>query len=1192
MATKLYSSISVFPATVTSAFTAFSFDDDSVSASSLTVALVSGAVTVTTPNGVITFSALTSLAGVLKGYFTFADGSQLVLGDGLSTIVTDATVANTLLSTDGSDYLDGLGGGDTASYVNATGAVTVSLVSQGSAQDTIGAGSDKLINIANLTGSNFNDTLTGDANANVLDGGAGIDTMDGGLGADTYKVTAGDIVTDSGTDAGIDTVIASADYALAANSGIESLTLLTGSSVAVYGSGNASSNTVTGNGLNNVLDGGSAGTDILAGGLGNDTYIVSHSSVTVSEATGAGTDTVISSVNYTLSANVEVLKLVGAAVNGTGSIDGNTIIGNSLNNTLDGGVGSDKLTDLLGGNDTLIGGTGADILQAGTGNDTLWAGVLNTTTGDSAADSLYGGSGNDTYYVTDTSLDVVYDYASITGTDTVNAYASYALNDATSSGVEILTLLGTAANGTGNSLANTITGNSSNNTLDGGAGNDTITDSSGTNVLIGGTGADTITGGTGADTLWAGALNATTSDSATDHLTGGAGSDTYYVNANQLSDIVTELTADSGTDLVKSTADYSLATSVGAGIENLTLLGATAKIATGNALDNTITANAAGDTLVGGAGSDTLVGGSGADKLYDNDIGGITADASANTMSGGAGADIYYVNNINDITLEKTADAGIDEVRTTVSFTLTDDNTTGSKSAGVESLTLYGSSAVNGTGNSLANTIKVDDSNLQDNTLSGGSGADVLTGGVGDDTLVSGLEAGTAADLFADKLTGGDGDDTYVINSNTDTITETATTASGTDLVLVNVSAVIASAVTYTLAANVEDMVLGTVGGVGTAGTVQASTSLLNATGNALGNNIAGNASANIIIGGAGSDTLFGGAGADTLYDSTLATVADSSSNTMDGGDGADLYYVTNTGDTVSDSGSSGTDVVSSIVAYTLVNGNGIETLTLTGTAAVNATGNSSDNTINGNTANNTLTGNAGNDILKDGGGTGVDKMNGGAGDDTYYVNNTSDTITESSATGSGTDSVISSVNFTLNANVENLTLIGANSISGTGNGIANTIIGNTGANILSGGNGDDSLNGKAGKDALTGGDGADTFVFGETSDTVTDSSSTNFDTISDFSGSFTDAPNSIVGENDVINLSGLYAAGSLTNGGFVSGTPTGLLTAHSFEYYSVGTNVFIIADTDGTASTIEFKVELVGYDNLVTPLAAADFIG
>jgi Ca2+-binding RTX toxin-like protein len=237
MATKLYSSISLFPATVDSTSTAFGFDDDSVSASSLTVALVSGAVTVTTPKGVITFSALTSLAGVLKGYFTFADGSQLVLGDGLSTIVTDATVANTLLSTDGSDYLDGLGGGDTASYANATGAVTVDLTLEGSAQDTIGAGSDKLINIANLTGSNFNDTLTGDGNANVLDGGAGIDTMDGGLGADTYKVTAGDIVTDSGTDGATDTVIASADYALAANSGIESLILLTGSSVAVYGSG-------------------------------------------------------------------------------------------------------------------------------------------------------------------------------------------------------------------------------------------------------------------------------------------------------------------------------------------------------------------------------------------------------------------------------------------------------------------------------------------------------------------------------------------------------------------------------------------------------------------------------------------------------------------------------------------------------------------------------------------------------------------------------------------------------------------------------------------------------------------------------------------------------------------------------------------------------------------------------------------
>jgi Ca2+-binding RTX toxin-like protein len=85
----------------------------------------------------------------------------------------------------------GAAGSDTASYADAASAVTVSLARQGSVQNTIGAGSDTLTNIENLTGSALSDTLTGDANANTLGGLAGSDVLNGGAGNDTLTGLTG-----------------------------------------------------------------------------------------------------------------------------------------------------------------------------------------------------------------------------------------------------------------------------------------------------------------------------------------------------------------------------------------------------------------------------------------------------------------------------------------------------------------------------------------------------------------------------------------------------------------------------------------------------------------------------------------------------------------------------------------------------------------------------------------------------------------------------------------------------------------------------------------------------------------------------------------------------------------------------------------------------------------------------------------
>ncbi len=102
-------------------------------------------------------------------------------------------------------------------------------------------------------------------------------------------------------------------------------------------------------------------------------------------------------------------------------------------------------------------------------------------------------------------------------------------------------------------------------------------------------------------------------------------------------------------------------------------------------------------------------------------------------------------------------------------------------------------------------------------------------------------------------------------------------------------------------------------------------------------------------------------------------------------------------------------------------------------------------------------------------GGAGADILIGGEGNDTYVVDNPGDVVDE--GTGSGTDLVQAAASFDLSAvlgDVENLTLTGTAAVNGTGNGLANTIIGNTGANIIEGKGGADILDGGAGLDTVS----------------------------------------------------------------------------------------------------------------------------
>jgi Ca2+-binding RTX toxin-like protein len=309
-------------------------------------------------------------------------------------------------------------------------------------------------------------------------------------------------------------------------------------------------------------------------------------------------------------------------------------------------------------------------------------------------------------------------------------------------------------------------------------------------------------------------------------------------------------------------------------------------------------------------------------------------------------------------------------------------------------------------------------------SLYGGSGNDTLYGGGGNDLL----DGGTGNDA----LYGGTGNDTYIVNTAGDVVYENAN--AGIDQVK--------SSTSYTLTANVENLLL-----TGTA---------YRGTGNELDNQIIGNANINLLVGGLGNDFLDGKVGADTLQ----------------GGAGNDTYVVDNIGDVVTENANEGTDTVQSSITWTLATN--LENLTLTGNAAINGTGNSANNSLIGNSAANILDGGAGNDILD--GKAGADVLKGGLGDDSYVVDNIADSIVEN--LNEGTDSVQSSVTYTLAANVENLTLTGTTAINGTGNELANSLVGNSAANSLIGGLGNDVLNGAAGADTLTGGDGSDSFVF------------------------------------------------------------------------------------------------------------------
>jgi len=650
---------------------------------------------------------------------------------------------------------------------------------------------------------------------------------------------------------------------------------------------------------------------------------------------------------------------------------------------------------------------------------------------------------------------------------------------------------------------NVLTGTAAPQTIHGLGGQDTITAGTGASDLYGDGGNDTLTGGVGRDQLFGGDGNDTITGHNGDTVDAGSGNDTIYAERG--------VTVAGGDGIDRLVLDF---TGLGIPINVALPDGPDATLAsigtsyssierfdiTGGYGNDTLRGNGQANTILGGAGADVIDGGAGSDVL-DAGVGGpapeqvVTAFSTDSTapiaIDGGfsakAGASPQAVVEVQEPSFINSNGYYSFDVAEGGHLVVANSNSQPLLSG--FSFTLFDAD-----GNQVA--INQFDSDLDVANLAAGhyvlditsSGASFFQTGL--------VEINLSTAVPPDRhnvLTGGTGNDTFLVHQADDVVIEKA--KEGTDTVIADLS--------WTLSANVENL------------TLKDGAGAINGAGNALANTVTGNDSVNILNGGSGDDTLIGGGGGDVLR-------GDTGADRMEGGAGNDAYRVDNPGDLVIEKVGDGIDKVYSGISYTLTANT--ENLILTGSDAINGTGNALANQLTGNGAANVLDGR-----------TGIDVMLGGGGDDTYYVDNRSDRVYEtttakSAADAGGNDTVNSSVSYSLGGNgrqfIENLTLTGTDAINATGNELGNRLSGNNSANILTGnggadtlvgydgndrlyggagddvliaGTGNDRIDPGTGKDAMTGGTGADTFVFSSAG--VADAGSQALaDRISDFS--------------------------------------------------------------------------------------------
>ncbi|MGR3378675.1 calcium-binding protein [Salipiger abyssi] len=966
----------------------------------------------------------------------------------------------------GNDTLDGGEGDDLARYRDDPAGISADLLT-GRVADGYG-GTDTLINIEGIHGSDHGDTLSGDAGANefsgfggndLIESRTGADTLLGGDGRDTLRGGGGndELWGQAGTDtldggAGVDLVryrdsAAGVSASLATGSaqdgfgGTDTLLNIEGIHGSDHGdtlTGDAGDNELSGFGGNDLLDG-QGGDDTLLGGAGRDTLL---GGTGADEIWGeAGDDTLDGRGGFDLArygnsaSGVTADLAAGSAQDGFGGTDalsnieglhgsdhGDVLRGDAGGNELSGFAGNDTLQG-QGGADTILGGDGNDSIQGGAGNDEIW--------GQGGFDTIDGGSGSDLIRYRQDSAGV-----------TVDLSASSAQDGAGNTDV-----LQNIENVDGSDYGDVLSGDSGGNRIFGYAGNDTVSGFGGADTIRGGAGHDSLSGGDGNDELWGEAGN--------DTLSGGAGTDLARYRATT-GGVTVDLNAGQALD------GYGTQDSL-TGIENVhgsdygdVLRGTSGENELrGFAGNDNISGFGGHDTLLGDTGNDTLSGGAGEDELW--------GGAGNDTLDGGAGRDLArYRDDTSGVTVDLAAGQALDGF------------------GGSDALT-----GIEGAhGSDYGDTLRGDGG---DNELFGFGGGDLLQGGTGNDTLTGGdgsdtLQGGAGTDLLSgdggsDTIDGGDGTD--VVRYRDD--------STGVTVNLISGQALQGGSALDTLF-NIENA-HGSDHGDRLTGDVAAN----ELSGFAGNDTITGNGGNDTILGGAGNDSLSGGSNNDEIW-------GEAGDDTIDGGAGSDLIRYR----------SAGAGVVADLAAGTAQDGDGGTDSLLNIENAHGSdhgdrlSGDADDNELSGFAGRDTLTGNGGNDTIL--GGTGNDSLSGGSGDDEIWGEAGDDTIdggvgsdliryrsdtggvsvdlTAGSATdGSGGSDVISGVENVHTSDYGDVVRgsAGANRIFGfagddtlRGEAGSDTLLGDGGSDVIEGGDGDDEIWGGGGDDTLSGGSGAD----------------------------------------------------------------------------------------------------------------------
>jgi len=717
-----------------------------------------------------------------------------------------------------------------------------------------------------------------------------------------------------------------------------------------------------------------------------------------------------------------------------GSPARDTILGSQGDDIISGLAGNDSLSGAAG-NDSLDGGGGIDSLYGGTGDDTLDL-IFDGKSGSHPA-WADGGDGADLLFadfhaftslqggVNNTAFEDGWVYPN--GGDYIAADGKTYLRTA---GIERVSLLGT-------DYADYLFGTSGNDTLAGGGGADTLSLREGDDLGLGGDGDDFINDGS----TWL--LGFPPPVTGRDTMYGGNGDDT--IRGDQPGDF---LDGGAGDDVLQG-----------------------------------------GDTIFGGEGNDSI-------RIYavENTI--VCADGGDGTDSG-----LIYFGNVAETVGITNADGNF----------WTRDGTLLAIISGFESDSIVGSygddQLFGGDGNDYVEGHGGNDSlwgEAGNDSLVAGSMGKYVNGGSGIDTLYAGISsipASPVSNAYGDFVTAGGTLLIAVRNVEVLSIEQSANRADSLFGGSLGDSIVAGGSALVNGRAGDDTLSGGTVwGGEGNDSLLGVSSSSVIRGGD--GNDILNTliATASRAYGEAGNDTLniwngyaSGGDGDDLLIaqDMTGARLYGNGGNDTlqtyaglaNGGDGDDLYEVTGAA-TVNEAENGGRDTVVSD-SFTL--GANLEDLVVSGNGSGNDLanvifGSQGANRLFGGGRSDTLYGGVGNDYLD--GGTDNDRMYGGTGADVYVVNSTRDYTIEND--GEGYDSVIASLNWTLDANIENLQLTGAKAKIGRGNRLNNRLVGSDISNALDGATGNDTLTGTTQEhyglheiDTLTGGSGHDVFVLG-----------------------------------------------------------------------------------------------------------------